>query len=69
MQRSDSQKALILGYLEAGNAITPLEALTKFGCLRLGGRIHELRKEGHNINGELVTVKGGKHVQRYWMGK
>ncbi|WP_425319065.1 helix-turn-helix domain-containing protein [Snodgrassella alvi] len=32
-----SQSKQILDYLQSGNALTPLEALRKFNCLRLGG--------------------------------
>ncbi len=44
-----SQKTQILNYLKRGRAITPLEALRKFGCFRLGARVWELRRAGHNI--------------------
>lgn len=40
-----------------GNRITPLEALNKFGCLRLGARIYDLQRKYKNlvIETELVT--------------
>ena len=59
----DTQAALILEYMR-NKPITPLEALRKFGSLRLGARIFELRKEGHAIDTEYVTVKG-KTLARY----
>ncbi|WP_367456383.1 helix-turn-helix domain-containing protein [Snodgrassella alvi] len=39
----NSQSEQILKYLQAGNALTPLEALRKFNYLRLGVRIYDLR--------------------------
>lgn len=44
-----SQKSKIKTALENGEKITPLDALNKFGCFRLGARIFELRQEGLNI--------------------
>ena len=40
-----SQKQKIKNWLEAGNEITPLDALNNFGCFRLGAVIHTLRHE------------------------
>ncbi len=53
-----SQNKQILNYLLQGKKLTPLTALSKFGCLRLSARILDLRKEGHNITTENVTRKG-----------
>ena len=58
-----SQKKAILNYLEGGNSLTPIDALNKFGCFRLGARICELRREGYHIEnvgkdyGEYRIVK------------
>lgn len=57
----------ILAWLKAGNTLTPLEALNKFGCMRLSGRIFDLRAAGHDIQSETVEVGEGKHVARYSM--
>ncbi|WLS99514.1 helix-turn-helix domain-containing protein [Snodgrassella alvi] len=51
----NSQSEQILKYLQAGNALTPLEALRKFNCLRLGVRIYDLRQKGYVINSFLTT--------------
>ena len=55
----------VLKYLKLYGSITPQEALTSFGCMRLSARIYELRQQGHfiisesarglNRNGEPVT--------------
>lgn len=59
-----SQDEQILNYLWEGNTLTPLEALDKFGCFRLGARIWELRQSGEPIVSELIEVNG-KHVAQY----
>ena len=54
----------ILKYLETGRALTPLDALSKFGCFRLAARIYTLRKEGKVILTDNVK-KNGKTYARY----
>lgn len=44
-----SQMQAIKEWLEAGNPITPLVALEKFGCFRLSAQIFNLKKLGLNI--------------------
>ena len=58
-----SQTSQILAYLKTGASLTPLEALERFGCFRLGARIWELRDEKYDIRMELVG--GKKHYARY----
>lgn len=60
------QNERILSYLQTGKRLTPLIALRRFGCLRLSGRIYELRALGHQIKSELVR-RGGKWVSEYWL--
>ena len=53
-----SQNAKILHFMETHKrGITPLQAMEKFGCMRLSGRIHELREMGYDISSDLVEVK------------
>jgi len=61
-----SQTDEILNYLQAGNVLTPLEALRKFNCMRLGARIYDLRQKGYVIN-SLIIKDGisGKRYARY----
>jgi hypothetical protein len=59
-----TQTAQILNYLLTGESLTPLDALQRFHCFRLGARIFELRQQGEPIKSELVEVNG-KHVSRY----
>jgi len=56
----------ILDALHRGESITPLEALQRFGCLRLGARIWDLRRAGHPVISETVDPGNGKHVSRYF---
>ncbi len=61
----ESQRKKIKQYLQAGKAITPIDALKKFGCFRLGARIWELRKlEKLPIKTKMIDVKG-KRVAEY----
>ena len=62
----DSQSEQILKYLQAGNALTPLEAMHKFNCLRLGARIYDLRQQGYVINSLMIKDDiSGKRYARY----
>ena len=63
-----SQTQRILRHLKKGRPITPLEALQRFGCFRLGARIWELRRDGHRIERQMVR-RNGKHWARYVMAR
>lgn len=52
-----TQNQQILNYLKTGKSLSPIDALNKFGCFRLSGRIYDLKKEGHNIETAIVTKK------------
>jgi hypothetical protein len=63
-----SQNAAILSHLLSGKSITPIEALNKYGCFRLGARVHDLKSEGHKIDKETVHDRvSGKRFARYSM--
>lgn len=63
-----SQKQLILEHLMNGHSITPLEALDLFKCFRLGARIWDLKKDGHDIKSELFyDERTDKHYEKYWI--
>lgn len=51
-------------HLLAGKSITALQALQKWGCMRLGARILELRQAGMDIVTEIIN-KGGKRYAKY----
>lgn len=60
-----TQREAIADHLKAGHALTPLEALNLFGCLRLGARVWELKREGLNIGCTMVETPSGKRVAQY----
>lgn len=65
-----SQMLSIKEWLEAGNTITPLDALEHFGCFRLSAQIFNLKKMGLHI--ECKTDKDprtGKRYGTYWLVK
>jgi hypothetical protein len=62
-----TQADMILQHLKQGYSLTPYEALVKFGCLRLGARIYDLKEEGHAIESVMIATESGKHVAQYSM--
>lgn len=58
-----SQQTDVLTHLKRGS-LDPLTALRRYGCFRLGARIYELKRKGHQIVSELVE-RGGKRFARY----
>ena len=61
-----SQKSAVLQHLKAGYALTPLDALEMFKCMRLAAVIKTLRDDGHNIITKTVKNKGsGKSYASY----
>ena len=59
-----TQCAAILDHLRRGHAITPLEALSMFGTLRLAARIDDLKADGFAFDVEMVR-RGRKKFARY----
>ena len=65
-QTSASQTARIKAALLRGETLTPMDALRRFGCFRLGARIWDLRNEhGMDIKTEQCRTKSGKIVDAY----
>ena len=73
-----SQAKAILAYMREGNTITPLEALNKFGTLRLSAVIMQIEKKlGYPPPRKFVEVTGrdaegrpkAKRVMSYWLPK
>lgn len=61
-----SQTQAIKEWLLSGKSITPLEALEHIGCLRLGARIVDLKKQGLKIdNDNPVDERTGKRYAAY----
>ena len=52
-----SQNEMILNYMQTHKrGITQYKALERFGCLRLSGRIHDLREMGYPIMTNIIEV-------------
>jgi hypothetical protein len=67
-----TQLARIRAALEAGESLTPLAALNRFGCFRLADVVYKLKKTGMVINTELIDVVGAHgtaSVARYRLDK
>lgn len=62
-----TQTTKIREALERGETLTPLDALNRFGCFRLGARIYDLKKEGMTITKEMVE-RGDTMVAEYRLG-
>lgn len=60
------QCAKLQNALERGERITALEALRRFGCLRLSARIYDLKKRGVPIESETVK-RNGKQFKEYFI--
>lgn len=55
----------IAALLEKGKTITQLQALDKFGCMRLAARIDNLRNRGMDIKTIRVELPNGKRIAKY----
>lgn len=51
------QTDMISTHLREHGSITPVDAMREFGCMRLGARIWDLKREGHSIVTERETHK------------
>ena len=59
-----SQNTRIAAHLLLRKPLTPLEALSRFGCFRLAARVRDLRREGLPIKTEMKH-RGGKRYAQY----
>lgn len=62
--KTASQTARIRAFLNRGKTLTAITALHQFSCLRLSGRILELRRAGMNIQTRMVN-RNGKRIALY----
>lgn len=70
--RANAQAEQILAELRRRNneglgGLTPREAQELFGCMRLAARVHELKRDGHNIQKRMVATPGGATVASYYL--
>lgn len=55
--RRDSQQTIVLKHLCVNNSITTMEAFVNYHITRLAALIFNLRKEGYDIDTEIVNNK------------
>lgn len=63
---TQSQTDAVLAHLKSGATLTPLEALERYGCLRLAARIENLRQCGYRIKTRM-EYRGRKHWATYYL--
>ena len=61
---SDEQK--ILEHLRKYKRITSIEAFGEYSMTRVGARICDLRKKGHNIKSEMVYTRRADGTPTHW---
>ena len=53
-----TQNEMILKHLQTHKrGLTAMQALDKFGCMRLASRISDLRRMGYEIGREMIAVR------------
>ena len=62
-----SQEQQVLRHLLAGESLTALEALQRFGVFRLAARVFRLRQKGFPVLTHMAEMAGGKRVAVYAM--
>lgn len=61
--RTKSQEDKIYKLLMSGKSITPMDALRRFGVMRLGARIYDLREQGVKINTAIVKRRNRRYAE------
>lgn len=52
-----TQNERVLKYMRDFGSITQLEAMQDLGCMRLGARVYDLKRDGYAIKKEMETSK------------
>ncbi|HZT03658.1 MAG TPA: helix-turn-helix domain-containing protein [Steroidobacteraceae bacterium] len=65
MNKITTQRIQILNHLKTGAAISPIEALSLYGSLRLADHIHRLRGQGWKIDTIDKVSTRGSHYAEY----
>lgn len=52
-----TQTEKILEFMKENGSITPMEALSEFGCMRLAARIADIRADGVNVVSTMEQSK------------
>lgn len=68
-----TQTEQVLRHLQDYGSITPVEAMAEYGIMRLGARIWDLKRDGHNITSERETgvnrYNEKTHYAKYYLRK
>lgn len=64
--RAKTHSQLILEHMQANQKISTWQAYETYRITCLAQRIFDLRRQGYNIESELVTVDG-KTFSNYWL--
>ena len=59
---------MILEALQRGETLTPIDALKRFGCFRLGARIWDLKDKGYQIE-KIWAGDGRKKYMSYRLAR
>ena len=65
--KEGTQEYAILRALRAGDRLTPADSKERFGTMRLGARIYDLKKAGFDIQTKMVKVGPRTMIAEYWM--
>ncbi len=58
-----TQNEMVLWHMTDMGAITPKTAFRYYGIMRLAARVRELRKQGHNIETQMVNRRGVRYAE------
>lgn len=63
-EHTESQCKQIINHLLSGKTITAIEALHKFNCMNLKGRIFDIRQK-YRVKTEMFKLRNGKRIAKY----
>ena len=64
-ERTTTQTEALRALLLEGKEVTALDALDRLGCFRLASRIHDLKRQGMEIEKRMVKTPDGATVAAY----
>lgn len=62
-----SQCQQIEAWMRAGNTLTVMEAIKRFGCYALSQRCTDLRRRRVPVKSVPITTRSGKRISMYWI--
>lgn len=64
-KKPKTQEEMVLAYIVKNGSITTMDAFNDLGITRLSGRIHDLRRDGYDIEMSWETSASGARYGRY----